>query len=234
MVGSGSGLFGEDGSPEEEADDVAVELVQHLFKEFEGFKFVDEERVFLFVDGGLDGLTEVVHFAEVVHPVFVDECEDDGAFKGVEDFASPGLVGFFQVHDAVYDAESVGERYDDFFDLFSAGFVEVLDGGPGLLCHGFLLALVDLCCAFVDSLCDFVGFEVLEFFFGDGGLDREGSEDVHGESCVVFFFFGAFGDGVCDVLEGVVDVDCESIAEECVSSSCIDGFALCVHDVVVL
>ncbi len=60
---------------EKRPEDLLGEPVQEVFEELEGFQFVHDEGVFLLIDGGLDGMAQVVHLAQVFYPQGVDLAE---------------------------------------------------------------------------------------------------------------------------------------------------------------
>ncbi len=54
-----------------------VQVVEHSLKDMERLNLVDYQRVFLFIRCILHALTQVVEFAQVFLPQFVDGDEED-------------------------------------------------------------------------------------------------------------------------------------------------------------
>ena len=73
-----TGLTGVGGVPErdkcaeQEAEHVLVQVLQHFGEQVVAFQLVHHQRVLLFVSGILHALTEVVHVAQMLLPVIVD------------------------------------------------------------------------------------------------------------------------------------------------------------------
>src|SRR3546814_2034932 len=59
------GILYRDTPFEQKTDDFAVHPGDYLFKELEGFKFIDQQRILLLIHGVLDGLRSEEHTSEL-------------------------------------------------------------------------------------------------------------------------------------------------------------------------
>src|SRR3546814_9250004 len=81
------GILYRDTPFEQKTDDFAVHPGDYLFKELEGFKFIDQQRILLLIHGVLDGLSQIVHVATVLSPDIVDNAQRYHFLKGFYDRA---------------------------------------------------------------------------------------------------------------------------------------------------
>ncbi len=72
------GVFLRQACAKQESQDAGVHFVDHVLKQLKRLVLVHQQRVFLLVDRALHVLAQIVHVAQVLLPVVVDEIEHHG------------------------------------------------------------------------------------------------------------------------------------------------------------
>ena len=125
-------LFGWQRSFCEEGDNIFIHPHKHLLEEVEGFKFINEQRIFLFVHRVLYTLFQLVEFAQVFFPRVVDHGEHDIFFHIHHNVLALALVRFFQIGDHLQGLETVGKRHHNIFEPRALCFKNIFDHGECL------------------------------------------------------------------------------------------------------
>ena len=193
---------------------------------------IDYQRVFLLVGSILNALAQLVEFAEVFFPQLVDGDEEHCFVPLLDNRLAAGAIGLVDVDHEVEESFAVGHGHGD-TALEATVFDAVGDYGHCNFDDAVALAVESLVGCGVDLLDGVLLAHVAELIFGEGSLDGEGAEEVHGEILV------AGGVGVVDkVLDDVPhhvgDVDADALAEESMVAAVVDVGTLLVHHVVIL
>ena len=116
----------------------------------ERLNFIDHQRIFLLVGRVLHTLTQLIEFAEMLFPEFIDGDKEDSFVPFLDDRLATGAVSLFEIHHKVEETFAVRHRYSDttlesaVLDTVDDHRLSHLDDALALAVEGSLCGSVDL------------------------------------------------------------------------------------------
>ena len=181
----------------------------------------------------LHSLFQVVDFTQVLNPSVVNHSQSDKLLKRQRNFALAILHCLFDVDRHVDAFLAVGKR-NQYVLKTRLVFVYLLDDRQSLLSDQLHLPVVRLQRLLKQLLGQVVEFAVFELVFVERHLDTHVRQHIKLQVVVALVFLMTADDGLTKVVHHVVDVDFQTLAEQCVMTLLVDGITLHVHHVVVV
>ena len=195
---------------------------------------VHQQRIFLLVHGTLHVLAQVVHVAQVLLPVLVDDAQHDGFFEVSRQRLPAGFHAALQVGRNLDRLDSVGKRNQNVLELASLLAQHVFEDRQGLRGNAVALGAVGGLGGGIGFLGEFDGRKALKL----GGVHRRRHGEVLEASELVGAKIAARLAAVDERFGGVVhavgQVQGEALTRQGVAPAAVNSAALRVHDVVVL
>ena len=208
---------------------LGVHLGKHIAKEVKRLGLVDYQRVFLLVACVLHRLTQLVEFAQMHLPCFVDGHQEHHLFPRFRYRLTFAVDSLTEIASDAIDAAAVGDRHSH--KAFSA----VLGCDSRYhrhrhLCQAFLLVIECFHHLFVEQIDTFLCVELAIFFGAERHIDGKCGHHVHLEFIVVAVAFHHIFHGA---LQHFHNVETHTLAHKCVVAAGVYHITLHIHHVVV-
>ncbi len=211
-----------------------VHFAQHLAEEVEALVLVNQEGVFLLVDGTLHVLAQVVHVAEVFLPVVVNHREHNALFQVLDEGGAAAVDGLLEVGGNLKGAGTIGEGHQDALHVASLLAQDIFEDGEGLAGGPSSFLLVVLHGRLVGALDEVLRLFALKFGCREGGGNAECFKQVQLVGHEGVARLGVLDQRGSQVVGHVGDVDLKALAGEGVAAAAVDALALRIHHIIVL
>ena len=216
-------------SAHQDGNCLIVYLVYHCIEQVYRLQLVNQQRVFLFVAGILYGVFQVIQFAQVLFPCFIDDMQQDRLLKRFHYFLAFAFISGFQVAGDVIHALAVCNGNQDVFVHVSLILVYLLDNRISDLCHTFGFAFEKFHGSIESLIGKFLLFLVAELLFRERSFHGKCLEKIH-----LAVFIGRSFDRIdTTVPNHVHNVHTDTFAHQSVAAFGVDYGTLFVHHIVV-
>ena len=174
-------------------------------------------------------MAELVELTEILLPVVVDDVEQYGLFKLLDDILSLVFVSLLEVATKLDDVAAICDRHHDEFESVALGFVNLLDNRVG--------NSLDSVCLALESIHSSLESRLFEFVLGCGVVVLLREWNLHSEHLEELLLCTlevvVFDDRNATVPDDVGNIHADTFAHESVATLLVDYGTLLVHHVVV-
>ena len=116
-----------DGASHQERRNFPVHLLDHRLEQLVGFEFVNQQRILLLKAGELHVRTQVVHVAQVLLPVLVDDGQNNRLLQAFHHAHAVGCDAALNVRRDLHGFATVRERNQNLLVIVRGIVVNALD-----------------------------------------------------------------------------------------------------------